>query len=412
MGKINFDKIISQNKDPYCALINSKKMSKNIENIQRENIYICCIVKLTHHIKGYISTEKSRIRFFYASESDLKEEELENDLNYDRDMHCCFGSLFKYKKNDKDKVAISIKYESIKYIFIRQYFYSESALEIFVDKNKSYFFNFKTEKDLIKFKSDVLHHISYREIKAEDFKSKKILGYQQINPNTKKKSYYISHKMEEWQNNSISTLEYLMWLNIFSGRSFNDLTQYPVFPWLITNYSDECEEITKNDLRNLSLPVGMLEITEKGELRKETFIETYESLKNDLKEMFPDFNYQEYLKKGDEYLDNYNNKKLKKFEMTVQYNQIPYFYGSHYSNPTYVSHYLQRTFPYTYIAIEIQGERFDDPDRMFTSMLKTFISTSSLKDDVRELIPEFYVLPDLFLNKNNLNLDQNMKDMD
>ena len=48
--------------------------------------------------------------------------------------------------------------------------------------------------------------------------------------------------MEEWQNNNISTLEYLMWLNIFSGRSFNDLTQYPVFPWIITNYTDEAKE--------------------------------------------------------------------------------------------------------------------------------------------------------------------------
>ena len=62
-------------------------MSKNIENIQRENIYNCCMVKLTHHIKGYISTEKYRIRFIFVSDSDIKEEELENDSNYDKDMH-------------------------------------------------------------------------------------------------------------------------------------------------------------------------------------------------------------------------------------------------------------------------------------------------------------------------------------
>ena len=92
------------------------------------------------------------------------------------------------------------------------------------------------------------------------------------------------------------------------------------------------------------------------------------------------------------------------------FNQIPYFYGSHYSNPTYVAHFLTRTLPYTYIAIEIQGENFDKPDRLFTSMLKTFDSTSSLKDDVRELIPEFYILPELFMNKNNLNFSQNRTD--
>ena len=415
--KIVFEKLVALNKEPYSTLINSKKMSKNIENIQRENIYNCCIVKLTHHIKGYISTEKTRIRFIY--ESDVKEEELEIDSNYDKQMKCCFGSIFKNKKNDKDKVVISIEYTNIRYIFIRQYFYTESALEIYTDFNKSYFFNFKTSKDLIQFKSDILHHIVYREIKTEDFKGKKILGYQQlINPNSKKKSYYVNNKWEDWQNNNISTLEYLMWLNIYSGRSFNDLTQYPVFPWIITNYLDESKEITKSDFRNLNIPIGMLDLNEKGELRKETFIETYQTLKNDLKEMIPDFNYQDYLKKGEEYLESYRNKKLKKDkdkdnqeEITnLEYNQIPYFYGSHYSNPTYVSHFLTRIFPYTYNSIEIQGERFDDPDRMFTSMMKTFESTSSLKDDVRELIPEFYILPELFFNRNNLNLAQNYKD--
>ena len=295
----------------------------------------------------------------------------------------------------------------------------ESALEIFLDNNKSYFFNFKTNRDLEQFKSDVLHHGTYREIKAEDNKNKKIVGYQQINPNTKKKTYNISNKMEEWQNNSISTLEYLMWLNIYSGRSFNDLTQYPIFPWIITNYSDESNEISiKNDLRNLHLPIGMLELNEKGILRKETFIETYETLKNDLKEMFPDFNYQDYLKKGEEYLEYYKNKKLKKEKdnpeevITIEFNQIPYFFGSHYSNPTYVCHFLSRTFPFTYITIEIQGQTFDDPDRMFSSMEKTFLSTSSLKDDVRELIPEFYMLPEFLLNINNLNLSQNRTDSD
>ena len=409
--KIIFEKLISLNKESYSMLINSKKMSKNIENIQRENIYNCCIVKLTHHIKGYISTEKSRIRFIYESDSDIKEEELEKDPNYDKEMQCCFGSIFKNKKNDKDKIIISIDYINIKYIFIRQYFYIESALEIFTDNNKSYFLNFKTNKDLDQFKRDILHHWTFREIKAEDYKNKKIIGYQRINPNLKKKNYHVINKMEEWQNNNISTLEYLMWLNIFSGRSFNDLTQYPVFPWIITNYTDEAKEISiKDDLRNLSIPMGMIDLSEKGVLRKETFIETYDSIKNDLKEMFPDFNYQDYLKKGDEYLENYKIKTLKKEKENIEFNQIPYFYGSHYSNPTYVSHFLARIFPYSYISIEIQGEKFDDPDRIFISMQKTFESASSLKDDVRELIPEFYTLPETFLNKNNLNLSQNKID--
>ena len=70
--------------------------------------------------------------------------------------------------------------------------------------------------------------------------------------------------MQDWQSHNISNLEFLMWLNIYAGRSLNDLTQYPVFPWLITNYSGN-EIDSKKDYRDLSLPMGMLGLSEKGE---------------------------------------------------------------------------------------------------------------------------------------------------
>ena len=268
------------------------------------------------------------------------------------------------------------------------------------------------------------------------------MGYEHIPDVTDKKikSYYIFNKTEEWQNYKISTMEYLMWLNIYSGRSFNDLTQYPVFPWIISNYKSDDLEDEKN-FRNLSMPIGMLEFNEKSLMRKEAFIEQYDTVKNDLKESNHDFNYQEYLKKGDDYFYSYRNKKLKTSERTfsmqlmgvkdidfpsklnnptninindnislVEINQLPSYYGSHYSNPTYVCHYLTRIFPYSFISLEIQGEKFDDPNRIFHSMEKTFESCMTLKDDVRELIPEFYLLPEMFQNFNNLNLTQDLLD--
>ena len=123
-----------------------------------------------------------------------------------------------------------------------------------------------------------------------------------------KKYIMVSKKSEEWINNNISTLEYLMWLNIYSGRSFNDLTQYPIFPWILTNYSAEKNE--EISFRNLSLPIGMINLNEKSEIRRENFIESYETLKTDLKDTFPDFNYQDYLKKGEEYFESYKTKKI------------------------------------------------------------------------------------------------------
>ena len=49
----------------------------------------------------------------------------------------------------------------------------------------------------------------------------------------------------EWIEGKISNFEYLMKLNLFSGRSFSDLTQYPFFPWILSDY-----ESARLDLEN------------------------------------------------------------------------------------------------------------------------------------------------------------------
>ena len=38
----------------------------------------------------------------------------------------------------------------------------------------------------------------------------------------------------------VSNFEYLMYLNREANRSFNDLSQYPVFPWVLSDYTSEC----------------------------------------------------------------------------------------------------------------------------------------------------------------------------
>jgi WD repeat and FYVE domain-containing protein 3 len=37
----------------------------------------------------------------------------------------------------------------------------------------------------------------------------------------------------------ISNFQYLIHLNTLAGRSYNDLTQYPVFPWIIADWDSE-----------------------------------------------------------------------------------------------------------------------------------------------------------------------------
>jgi hypothetical protein len=62
-----------------------------------------------------------------------------------------------------------------------------------------------------------------------------------------------------WQRRLISNFEYLMRLNTIAGRSFNDLTQYPVFPWILADYTSEKLDLTNPaTFRDLSKPIGAL----------------------------------------------------------------------------------------------------------------------------------------------------------
>ena len=111
----------------------------------------CCLVKSSHHIKGKIIAEKNYFIFLpedykYKTEKMIKEEN-DNDNNFDKISGCCYGAYFKQFPKDKDSIGFVLKYSKIKYIFLRVYYYIESALEIYTFSNKNYYINFSTKKD-------------------------------------------------------------------------------------------------------------------------------------------------------------------------------------------------------------------------------------------------------------------------
>ena len=67
---------------------------------------------------------------------------------------------------------------------------------------------------------------------------------------------------------------------------------------------------------------------------------------------------------------------------------------------------MVRVFPFSYIRIELQGKKFDDPNRLFNSLSNSFECAMTQKSDLRELIPEFFCLPEMFYNLNDLNLGE------
>ncbi|KAL3186636.1 hypothetical protein MRX96_027446 [Rhipicephalus microplus] len=62
-----------------------------------------------------------------------------------------------------------------------------------------------------------------------------------------------------WQTGVISNYDYLLYINSLADRSFNDLTQYPVFPWVIGDYKSNTLDLSNSaSYRDLSRPLGAL----------------------------------------------------------------------------------------------------------------------------------------------------------
>ncbi|KAF0692657.1 Aste57867_16272 [Aphanomyces stellatus] len=61
----------------------------------------------------------------------------------------------------------------------------------------------------------------------------------------------------KWVRREITTFEYLMLLNIAAGRSYNDITQYPIFPWILRDYTSETLDLEDPDIfRDFTKPIG------------------------------------------------------------------------------------------------------------------------------------------------------------
>eukprot|EP01087_Luapelamoeba_hula_P015623 TRINITY_DN4695_c0_g1_i1.p1 TRINITY_DN4695_c0_g1~~TRINITY_DN4695_c0_g1_i1.p1 ORF type:complete len:1272 (-),score=238.23 TRINITY_DN4695_c0_g1_i1:14-3829(-) len=169
-----------------------------------------------------------------------------------------------------------------------------------------------------------------------------------------------------WQQGEMSNFQYLMHLNTLAGRSYKDLSQYPCFPWVLSDYTSA--ELNLNNpqvFRDLSRPMGAI-----SPLRASKFRERYENWEPEEQEGVPKWHY-----------------------------------GTHYSTAGIVALFMIRLEPFTQYFVKLQSGKFDVPDRLFHSIEEAWASASGQGDnysltDVRELTPEFYYLPEFLLNSN------------
>ncbi|XP_019428214.1 PREDICTED: protein SPIRRIG-like isoform X2 [Lupinus angustifolius] len=171
---------------------------------------------------------------------------------------------------------------------------------------------------------------------------------------------------KRWQNGEISNFQYLMHLNTLAGRGYSDLTQYPVFPWVLADYDSENLDLSDPKIfRRLDKPMGCQTPEGEDEFRKR--------------------------------YDNWDDPEVPKFH-----------YGSHYSSAGIVLFYLLRLPPFSVENQKLQGGQFDHADRLFNCIRDTWLSASGkgYTSDVKELIPEFFYMPEFLDNRFNLDLGE------
>lgn len=174
-------------------------------------------------------------------------------------------------------------------------------------------------------------------------------------------------KQNLWMQGELSNYQYLFFLNQFAGRTLKDITQYPVFPWILKDYSSDTLNLNAPDsYRDLSKPIGALDPHRLAVFQKRMV---------DLG--FPP--------------------------------EEAFLYGTHYSTPAYVLFFLVRAQPDLMLCL--QNGRFDEPDRLFNSISEASDSVLKNPADLKELLPEFFDTsgkPGEFL-KNSYSLELGMK---
>ncbi|XP_077276800.1 lysosomal-trafficking regulator mauve isoform X2 [Temnothorax americanus] len=240
--------------------------------------------------------------------------------------------------------------EDIRELHRRRYQLQERAIEIFLITGRTYLLAFNSSKERDEFAMELSACNLPRRIPGDD----------------------LGEALALWRSGALTNWEYITCLNKLAGRSYNDLMQYPVFPFVLADYVSEKIDLNNPKIyRNFKRPMAVQD------------------------------------KKNEQhYINNYNYLKQTLTEglNLIALNQGPFHYGSHYSNSGTVLHFLVRLPPFTSMFLCYQDNNFDIPDRTFHALATTWRLTScDSTTDVKELIPEFFYLPEFLLNFEGFN---------
>ena len=242
-------------------------------------------------------------------------------------LYACCSIDYDFLKKEK---IIIMEYKNIKEVINRTFAYIWISFEIFLKDGRSFLFN--------------LFNQELQEDFFEILKRRKVPTIQKVGLYFRKEEF-----SKKWKEEKISTYDYLLLLNKFSSRSYNDTNQYLVMPWLFLIEG-------KKQLRNFDLPISVQDENTQ----------------------------EEFLSKGQLCLTD--EKGL--------------VHGNHYSTSAYLYFYLMRTNPFTNMMIRFQSNYFDVPDRQYFDIKQTINLCQYLSNN-REMIPELYSIPEIYMNLND-----------
>ncbi|XP_072302007.1 neurobeachin a isoform X21 [Eucyclogobius newberryi] len=245
-------------------------------------------------------------------------------------------------------------FSEIRAVFSRRYLLQNTGLEVFMANRTSVMFNFPDPA--------TVKRVVYSLPRVGVGTSYGLPQARRISLATPRQLFKSSNMTQRWQRREISNFEYLMFLNTIAGRTYNDLNQYPVFPWVLTNYDSEELDLTlPGNFRDLSKPIGAL-----NPKRAAFYAERYETWDDD--------------------------------------SVPPHHYTTLYSTAHSTLLWMLRIEPFTTFFLNANENKFDHPDRSFSGIGRSWRNCQRDTADVKELIPEFYYLPEMFVNSNEYEL--------
>lgn len=349
--------IESLNSNFISYLINFDKKQKQFKE------YECNMITPLYFRSGKVVVTSNELIFFDDLRSISSKSEYDDSNSWKDNIE-----FIKYKKKDHSPLKKSWSLSDILMAHYRTFLSKNTSVEIYFYNQKPLMLYFITAEQRDSF---CKYLYKYRDRKDQTTKS--IPGIEDWNIFNQNSNFLVKNGRkslkekkitEKWVNWEISNYEYLMYLNIYANRTFNDLSHYPVFPWLHLNSQVEYneEESIETCIRDLTKNMGQLGSRE----RLEEF--------------------------------------LKKYEVGDSFQNDVYHYGSHYSHPGIVLHYLIRLHPFTEGCIALQSGQYDAADRLFYSIPHSIENALTDISDVREVIPEFFFLPEMFTQNNGIKL--------